>query len=277
MQLLMHHGAQMEKDAYGMTPLVSAAVVGHKNVVEYLISRPDCPLEEKINSLELLGATYIDRKHNLVEGLRLWERAMQDRFPVTPEGATLTAMPKIVRESPVAVMLATKEFATLEELRFMGDNPNEIRVQALLVRERILGAAHPETSYLLRYRGAVFADQGTNKWSIFSLREAWLIVSAKIWKFTKLLDQSSTEASIILFHPLLYAPSSLFEMTFFLISRRFSALSAAVELRTGSAAGQSGAAESHDRLQFRLLCRTLLLQGDSAISLRRPEYHLVRL
>ena len=33
-------------------------------------------------------------------------------------------------------------------------------VQALLVRERILGPAHPDTSYYIRYRGAVYADMG---------------------------------------------------------------------------------------------------------------------
>lgn len=150
MQILIGHGANMEKDAYGMTPLVSAAVVGHKNVVEYLIGRSITSLEEKVNSLELLGATYIDRKHNLVEGLRLWERAMGERF--SADGTI--GMPKIVRPSPVASMLNTREFSSLQELRRMSDDPNEIRVQALLVRERILGAAHPETSYLLRYRGA---------------------------------------------------------------------------------------------------------------------------
>ena len=32
--------------------------------------------------------------------------------------------------------------------------------QALLVRERILGPAHPDTSYYIRYRGAVYADMG---------------------------------------------------------------------------------------------------------------------
>ena len=145
MQLLINNGAVMERDAYGMTTLVSAAVVGHKNVVEYLIGRPSCSLEERINALELLGATYIDRKHNLVEGLRLWERATRDRS-VDSE----ILVPKIVQCSPVATMLDTNEFRTLDELRGMADNPNEIRVQALLVRERILGAAHPETSYLLR-------------------------------------------------------------------------------------------------------------------------------
>lgn len=33
-------------------------------------------------------------------------------------------------------------------------------MQALLVRERILGPAHPDTSYYIRYRGAVYADAG---------------------------------------------------------------------------------------------------------------------
>ena len=93
-----------------------------------------------------------------VTGLRLWERAMQERFP--EDALVDVSLPKVVRQSPVADMLRTTEFASLQELRVMADDPNEIRVQALLVRERILGAAHPETSYLLRYRGAVFADQG---------------------------------------------------------------------------------------------------------------------
>ena len=35
-----------------------------------------------------------------------------------------------------------------------------MRMQALLVRERILGPAHPDTSYYIRYRGAVYADTG---------------------------------------------------------------------------------------------------------------------
>ncbi len=29
-----------------------------------------------------------------------------------------------------------------------------------MVRERVLGPAHPDTSYYIRYRGAVYADAG---------------------------------------------------------------------------------------------------------------------
>lgn len=35
-----------------------------------------------------------------------------------------------------------------------------MRMQALVIRERILGPAHPDTSYYIRYRGAVYADGG---------------------------------------------------------------------------------------------------------------------
>jgi hypothetical protein len=33
-------------------------------------------------------------------------------------------------------------------------------MQALLIRERILGPTHPDTTYYIRYRGAVYADCG---------------------------------------------------------------------------------------------------------------------
>lgn len=35
-----------------------------------------------------------------------------------------------------------------------------MRMQALLIRERILGPVHPDTSYYIRFRGAVYADSG---------------------------------------------------------------------------------------------------------------------
>lgn len=39
-------------------------------------------------------------------------------------------------------------------------DPDAMRMQALVMRERILGPAHPDTSYYIRYRGAVYADAG---------------------------------------------------------------------------------------------------------------------
>ena len=49
---------------------------------------------------------------------------------------------------------------TPEELQELISDPDAMRVQALLIRERILGPAHPDTSYYIRFRGAVYADAG---------------------------------------------------------------------------------------------------------------------
>jgi len=41
------------------------------------------------------------------------------------------------------------DISALEELVM---DPDEMRMQALVIRERILGPAHPDTSYYIRYR-----------------------------------------------------------------------------------------------------------------------------
>ena len=52
------------------------------------------------------------------------------------------------------------EVTSLEALEDLISDPDEMRTQALLVRERILGPDHPDTTYFIRYRGAVYADMG---------------------------------------------------------------------------------------------------------------------
>lgn len=52
------------------------------------------------------------------------------------------------------------EVTTVQALDELIMDPDEMRTQALLVRERILGPDHPDTTYFIRYRGAVYADMG---------------------------------------------------------------------------------------------------------------------
>lgn len=68
--------------------------------------------------------------------------------------------PKMVLASPIAAYENTVEVSNLNELEEIISDPDGMRMQALLVRERILGPAHPDTSYYIRYRGAVYADMG---------------------------------------------------------------------------------------------------------------------
>ncbi|KAK2583435.1 hypothetical protein KPH14_009413 [Odynerus spinipes] len=155
LKLLVEHGARMDVDSYGMTPLLAAAVTGNTDIVEYLIGMPHLVRrKERIDALELLGATYVDKKRDMVGALGFWKRAMDERY----RGGRIISKPP-----PLPVVAAydfAQEISEPEELDELLADPDEMRMQALVIRERILGPAHPDTSYYIRYRGAVYADAG---------------------------------------------------------------------------------------------------------------------
>jgi hypothetical protein len=72
----------MAPDAYQMTPLLAAAVTGHAAIVEYLLTRPECEPQEKIAALELLGATFVDKKHDMLSAYTYWKAALERRNQV---------------------------------------------------------------------------------------------------------------------------------------------------------------------------------------------------
>ncbi|XP_075145855.1 protein fem-1 homolog CG6966 isoform X2 [Haematobia irritans] len=152
LQLLLKHGATMEVDYYGMTPLLAASVTGHVPIVEHLITLPCVTRESRIDALELLGATYVDKKRDMVSALSLWRRAMEERN-LEPK------IPKKVHE-PIAAYEYVTEVTTIEDLEELVLDPDEMRMQALVIRQRILGPTHPDTSYYIRFRGAHYADAG---------------------------------------------------------------------------------------------------------------------
>ena len=152
MKVLLNHNAVMEKDSYGMTPLLAAAVTGHTKIVEYIIGRDDCQKKQKIDALELLGATYVDKKRDMMGAMNIWKQAMQERNHANihkPQGI-----------APHAAYEHAVEAKTFDELDDLISDPDDMRMHALLIRERILGPMHPDTSYYIRYRGAVYADNG---------------------------------------------------------------------------------------------------------------------
>ncbi|CAD6202991.1 GSCOCG00012656001-RA-CDS [Cotesia congregata] len=156
LKILVEHGARMDVDSYGMTPLLAAAVAGHLHIVEHLIGIPQLvSRKEKIDALELLGATYVDKKRDMIGALECWKRAMTERYH--SEGKVIEKPP---RPPGVGAYDYAEEIADAEGLDELLADPDEMRMQALVIRERILGPAHPDTSYYIRYRGAVYADSG---------------------------------------------------------------------------------------------------------------------
>ncbi|KAL1139940.1 hypothetical protein AAG570_006917 [Ranatra chinensis] len=155
LKMLIEHGAVMDVDSYGMTPMLAASVTGHSHIVEYLIQLPQITRQASIDALELLGATFVDKKRDMIGALNLWKRAMRLRYAYG-----LAKLPKPPQLVTVEAYEHSREKRTIEELEDLLADPDEMRMQALLIRERILGPAHPDTSYYVRYRGAVYADAG---------------------------------------------------------------------------------------------------------------------
>ncbi|KAM4050487.1 protein fem-1 homolog C isoform 1-T2 [Anomaloglossus baeobatrachus] len=176
MNMLLKYGARMEKDGYGMTPLLSASVTGHTNIVDFLTQHPQTSKTERINALELLGATFVDKKRDLLGALKYWKRAMDMRY-----SDRTNVINKPVPQALIMAYDYAKEVNTAEELDNLIADPDEMRMQALLIRERILGPSHPDTSYYIRYRGAVYADSGNFKRCI------------NLWKYALDMQQSNLD------------------------------------------------------------------------------------
>lgn len=154
LRLLLAKGATMDVDHYGMTPLLAASVTGHLPIVEHLISLESVSRDDRIAALELIGATFVDKKRDMVSALAMWRRAMEERYVHEPYS------PKPISRICVPAYDNAVEVTDIQALDELVMDPDAMRMQALLVRERILGPAHPDTSYYIRYRGAIYADTG---------------------------------------------------------------------------------------------------------------------
>lgn len=62
-ELLKYNAKFCSNDA-GMTPIRAAAERTRNDIVEFLLDRSEVSLEEKIEALELLGASYANDKEN---------------------------------------------------------------------------------------------------------------------------------------------------------------------------------------------------------------------
>ncbi|XP_067087289.1 protein fem-1 homolog C [Osmerus mordax] len=176
MKMLLKYGASMEHDGYGMTPLLSASVTGHTNIVDYLTQHQQTGRPERVNALELLGATFVDKKRDLLGALKYWRRAMDLRYSDS-NNIQYKAEPKQL----IMAYDYAREVTNVEELDSLISDPDEMRMQALLIRERILGPSHPDTSYYIRYRGAVYADSGNFERCI------------NLWKYALDMQQSNLD------------------------------------------------------------------------------------
>ena len=150
---LLGLGASQLPNNQGLTPLLYACDLSSIEIVEYLIERPECTKEQRIDALELLGATIANDKYrDIKKAFSYMKRGMEMRYedPVHP------LLKK--KMEPVEAYQNRKESQALEELTLLEGDDHAIGMEGLIIRERILGPDNPVLPVPIRCRGAILAD-----------------------------------------------------------------------------------------------------------------------
>ena len=151
---LLALGAEQKKNHKCLTPLLAASDNCKIEMVEYLVTRPECAKEQRVEALELLGATIANTTHpyDIEKAFSYMKRGMEERY----EDLSCPLLKKKMK--PVEAYQNRTESQTLEELSLLEGDEHVIAMEGLLIRERILGADNTELRSPIRYRGAVLLD-----------------------------------------------------------------------------------------------------------------------
>jgi Fem-1 family protein b len=114
-----------------------------------------CSFIEQIEAEELLGTAFICLEigsNNYEQAFRHLSRALELR--------SIHQLPKTLTESTHEVFNHRQECQTIDQLKELQSNSNQMYIEALLIRERLLGPKNGRYRHSLRYRGALLVDDG---------------------------------------------------------------------------------------------------------------------
>ena len=151
---LLALGAKQIQALDRLTPLLEACDDCNIEMVECFINRPECSKEQRIDALELLGATIANnsKAYDIEKAFSFMKRGMEERY----EDPSCPLLKK--KMEPVEAYQNRTESQTLEELSLLEGDDHAIQMEGLMIRERILGTDNTILRYPIRYRGAVLAD-----------------------------------------------------------------------------------------------------------------------
>lgn len=152
-KLLLDNGADpFIKSRYGDDALQTACLKSATHVFEYLVQKYNYSRERIAEAHELMGSTFLEEHHHLRKCLHHWRTALAIRYTNNPN----EIIPKnCASKAPYAYM---PEFNSFEELENLSMDLDAMRIQSLLVCERILGPLHRDMIFRLMFRGAAYAD-----------------------------------------------------------------------------------------------------------------------
>ena len=151
---LLALGASQLPNGLGLTPLLYACDERSIEMVEHIINRPECTKEQRIDALELLGATIAnnDECRDTEKAFSYMKRGMEMRY----EDPAHPLLKK--KMEPVEAYQNRKESQTLEELALLEGDDHAIGMEGLIIRERILGPDNLATLPGILYRAIVLGE-----------------------------------------------------------------------------------------------------------------------
>ena len=150
---LLALGAKQTQSLDRLTPLLEASNNCKIEMVEWFINRPECSKEERIDALELLGATIANdsKAYDIEKAFSFMKRGMEERY----EDPSCPLLKK--KMEPVEAYQNRTESQTLEELSLLEGDDHAIQMEGLMIRERILGTDNTILWGPIVYLGAVLA------------------------------------------------------------------------------------------------------------------------
>jgi len=179
-RLLMQNGSDATKrNDFGDDALQTAALRGHTAILNYLLMELKPNERRRADMYSLLASNCVDEKHDIPLAMDYWRQAAVIRLSDLKESDDLEPLP------PNAAYGNITEAVDLESLAEVLKSVDSVYMQALLVRERILGPDHKDTIFGLMYRGAVYADTHAYQRCI------------DLWKYAFRLRRSTPRSSLL--------------------------------------------------------------------------------
>ena len=148
------HFVRQEQNGQRLTPLLYACKTCEFEIVEYFIDLPGCTKEQRIDALELLGATIANdpNAYDIEKAFSFMKRGMEEGY----EDPSCPLLEK--KMEPLEAYQNRTESETLEELSLLEGNDYAIQMVGLLIRERILETDDTLLRNPIRQRGRVLAE-----------------------------------------------------------------------------------------------------------------------
>ena len=150
---LLALGAKQTQTLDRLTPLLEASNDCKIEMVEWFINRPECSKEQRIDALELLGATIANDAdaYDIEKAFSFMKRGMEERY----KDPLYSLLKK--KMEPVEAYQNRTESQTLKELSLLEGDDHAIQMEGLIIRERILGTDNMMLWFPIRYRAAVLS------------------------------------------------------------------------------------------------------------------------